>query len=106
MKAIIHGIRYDTDNAVLIGEAASRLPPTHFKWWAAGLYRTPRSGSYFLAGRGQAATEFGRNSENHLRSAGERIIPLTPAEALNWAEDHLGQAAIDAEFGNDADFPP
>lgn len=102
MKATIAGSRYDTSKAVEIGRTGSKLPPTHFNWWEASLYRTPRSGAYFLAGRGQAATIFGRNADNHLRKASERIIPLTREEALAWASQYLNLNAdkIQAAFGD------
>src|SRR5208337_3515187 len=47
MRAVINGLRYDTDKAVLIGEAGYSGSYSDFQWWEAGLYRTPRAGRYF-----------------------------------------------------------
>ena len=52
MKAIIHGLQYDTDKATLIGEANSGPSESDLYLWSAGLYRTPCAGRYFLAGYG------------------------------------------------------
>ena len=60
MKAIIEGKRYDTDKAVLVGEASSDFSRSYFGWWEAGLYKTPRSGAFFLAGAGGAMTRWAR----------------------------------------------
>ena len=59
MKAIINGLRYDTDKATLIGEASHGYA-SDFQHWEAGLYKTPRSGRFFLAGSGGPMTRWSR----------------------------------------------
>jgi hypothetical protein len=101
MKAIINGLRYDTESAIEIGNAwhGNR---GDFHRWDATLYRTPRAGRYFLAGEGGPLTEFGRGSLGQGgRSAGSRIIPMTVYEAREWAEQNLGTAAIEAHFADE-----
>ena len=61
MKAIIDGLRYDTATATKLAEASSPLSRTDFGWWEETLYRTPRSGRYFLAGEGHARSHYARN---------------------------------------------
>lgn len=98
MKAIITGLRYDTTTAILIGEA------THgnrgdLSRWEASLYRTPRSGRYFLAGIGGPMTCFARHgsSEKPIRG-GSGIKPLDEVDALEWAERHLTNDEIEKAF--------
>jgi hypothetical protein len=98
MKAIINGLRYDSGNAILIGEA-SHGNHGDFSYWEAGLYRTPRSGRYFLAGRGGPMTRFARQGpqQNETRG-GAGIQPMDQDEALEWAEQHLAHDEIEAAF--------
>jgi len=105
MKAIINGKRYDTEKAILIGESGSGGNTSHsdFRWWHAGLYRTPRSGAYFLAGTGGGMTRFSprhRSAGQNAWSGGEAIIPITREQALEWAEAELRPEAIDEHFSD------
>jgi hypothetical protein len=101
MKAIFDGLRYDTDKAVFIGEASRGNYPHcgDFSAWTAGLYRTPRSGRYFLAGQGGGMTRFAHYPHGGGRCGGSRIQPMDEAEALEWAEQHLTNAEIEKGFG-------
>ena len=100
MKKTINGIRYDTDSATLIGSDESNLPTSDFHHWSEALYISPRSGRYFLAGEGHALTKYGKINENGDRHAGETIIPMSQAQALEWAEQHLDQEIIDEHFSD------
>lgn len=99
MKRIINGIRYDTEKSYLIGSydniGAGAQSTNDFHFWAAKLYRTPRSGKYFLAGEGHAMSQFGTGT-----GWGSGIIPMTEAEALEWAEQYLASSEIEAHFGH------
>ena len=99
MKAIIKGTRYDTANAILIGEA-THAPVRDYTHWEAGLYRTPRGTSHFLAGRGGPMTQFADVVDHTTRRAGERIIPLSEADALEWAEQYLEPEEVERGFGS------
>jgi hypothetical protein len=101
MKAIIRGKRYDTEKATLIGKSGSNghISITDFSWWEAGLYRTPRSGTYFLAGEGGPMTMFAHSVGNG-RTGGSRIIEMDVADALDWAERHLTTAEVEAAFSD------
>lgn len=101
MKAIIQGKRYDTDKAVIIGEGGvGSISSGDFSYWEAGLYRTPISRQYFLAGEGGPMTRFGQTFSDGMRGYGKKLIPLTREQALEWAQQYLGPDEIEAEFGD------
>jgi hypothetical protein len=98
MKAIINGLRYDTAKAIFIGGAESDRSRTDFQWWEASLYRTPRSGRYFLAGRGGPMTRWATSTGTNSWTGGSGIKPLDEDDALEWAEQNLTTAEIEAGF--------
>jgi hypothetical protein len=101
MKSIINGKRYDTDKATLVGnDGTHSLGRDDFRYWEAGLYRTPRSGAFFLAGKGHGMTQYGSSGPDGMRGWGQRIIPLDRGEALEWAEEHLSPEVIEQHFGD------
>jgi hypothetical protein len=97
MKAIIHGLRYDTEKAILVGKADQNGPTNDFRYWQAGLYKTPRSGRFFLAGHGGPMTRWSRPAGN-MTTGGSGIHPLTHEDALEWAEQFLSDAEVEAGF--------
>lgn len=107
MKSIINGIRYDTDKATLIAETdnigGGADSQSDFSYWQAGLYKTPRSGRYFLAGHGGARSMFSRSAGQNCWSGGEAIIPFeSEAAAFKWAQEELGHesALLEEHFGH------
>jgi len=84
MKITIQGTIYDTETAVLIGTAIQTNKASTS--WQAGLYRTPRSGRYFLAGEGGSMTRWADDAG---------IFVLTPDEAREWAEEYLEDLSDD-----------
>ena len=98
MKKIIDGLRYDTGNAIEIGSYANGFG-SDFRSWAATLYRTPRSGRYFLAGEGGPMTRFARSVGN-MTGGGDGLFPMTKEEALAWAEQYLDADEIEQHFGD------
>jgi len=99
MKAIIDGTRYDTDKATMLGSYDYGWYPGSgdFSHWRASLYRGSNN-TYFLAGEGGAQTQFAEHFPDGMRGGGERIIPLTSGEALEWAERYLDPSIIEHEF--------
>lgn len=91
MKAIIGGLRYDTEKAVLVGEADAGGRHGDFSFWEVGLYRTPRSRRWFLAGSGGPAGQA-------ARTGGSKIIPLDKDGAREWAEANLTAEEIETAF--------
>ncbi len=98
MKKIIDGLRYDTTKAIEIGSYDTRgIGTSDFRYWSATLYRTPRSGRYFLAGEGHAMTRFASHFGNSS-GWGERLIPMSKNEALEWAAQFLDADTIEEHF--------
>lgn len=101
MKRIIEGLRYDTEKAIEVGSyKTSGLGKSDFRYWEATLYKTPRSGRYFLAGEGHAMTRFASHNGN-TSTWGEKLIPMSKAEALAWAEQFLSVEEIEEHFSDD-----
>lgn len=99
MKKIITGVRYNTSNAVAIGRHINGEYVTDFSYWDATLYVTKRSKRFFLAGSGGAMTQFSQSFGNDT-IGGERIIPLSKAAALIWAEQYLDANVIEEHFSD------
>lgn len=95
MKKIINGLRYDTDTAILIGEASSKgVSRSDFKFWEAGLYVTKRSRRFFLAGEGGPMTRFAQSTGQNSWTGGSDLIPMSEKEAQAWAEQNLEDGDI------------
>lgn len=105
MKAIIKGVRFDTDKATLLGHTdnlgAGADSTRDFNYWEAGLYRTPRSGRYFLAGQGGARSMFSRSAGQNCWTGGSQIIPFeSEAAAFRWAQEELDIDVVEQHFGH------
>lgn len=99
MKKIINGTRYDTEKATLIGSATNGLPNNDFSYWWAGLYMTPISKKFFLAGNGGPMSRYGSvNGDN--RGWGDRLEPMSKKDAFAWAENQLDADIIEKYFGD------
>ncbi|NBU34834.1 hypothetical protein EBS40_09515 [bacterium] len=98
MKKIINGVRYSTENATPICDAWNGYS-SDFSHWEATLYRTPRSGRYFLAGSGGPLSRFARRLDGTTRTGGEGIIPLSEEQAFEFAQQHAPEQA-EAHFGH------
>ena len=99
MKKIINGLRYDTEKAVEVGGYSSGHNPGDFQAWHATLYKTPRSGKFFLHGEGGAMTRFATHHGNNS-GWGEKIQPMDTEEALEWAEQYLDADCIEEHFSD------
>lgn len=101
MRVIINGVRYDTEAAELIGRHDSNLPVTDFGYYSESLYRTPRSGRYFLYGRGGPASRYAESAGVNTWTGGERVIPFdTRDEAFAWAQKNLDAELVEREFAD------
>lgn len=100
MKKTINGKRYDTNSAIAIGSATSPTASVaDFAYWEATLYKSPRAGRYFLAGKGGPMTRFARPLDGNTRTGGEAIIPLEEQEAFEWAQQYLTTDEVETHFG-------
>jgi hypothetical protein len=97
MKSIINGTRYNTANATKIC-AAWYGYASDFSHWEATLYRTPKSGRYFLAGSGGALSRFARSLDGNTRTGGEGIIPLSQEDAFQFAQQYATQNEVESHF--------
>ncbi|MDZ7759931.1 MAG: hypothetical protein U5L00_06710 [Desulfovermiculus sp.] len=104
MKKIIDGVRYDSSKAIKVGEydnlgsgADSR---SDFNYWEAVLYRTPRSGRFFIVGEGGPQTRFSQSAGQNSWTGGDDLIPMSKQEALQWAERYLEPAEIEEHFSD------
>ena len=88
MKKTINGIRYDTTTAIRIGFYWNGLGDEDQRDWSAYLYKTPRSGRFFLSGMGGPMTRFAR-SAGDMSSVGEAIFPMSEKEAIAWSEQFI-----------------
>jgi hypothetical protein len=104
MKKILNGLRYDTKNAIEIGSysniGAGADSRSDFRWWEATLYKTPRSGRFFIAGEGGAMSRFSQSVGQNSWTGGSDLIPMTREEALEWAEEYLSPDVIEEHFGD------
>lgn len=102
MKKIINNKRYDTNTARLVGEWQSSDPRSDFRYYSEALY-VKRTGEYFLAGHGNAASPYSRKCGQHEWCSGEQITPFTPEQAREWGEDKMESDAYEAEFKVEAE---
>jgi len=98
MKRIIKGKVYNTKTAQKLTSYWNELSPTDFNHLTETLYRK-KTGEYFLHGEGGAMTRYSE-ARGDMRGGGEGIVPLTYAEAQEWAERHMTSDAYVAEFGD------
>lgn len=97
MKKIIRGRQYDTATARLIGSWDNGRGYNDFDFVTESLYQK-RTGEYFIAGSGGAASQYARPDGN-MMAAGSRIVPLNFDQAKSWAESHLSGEAYETAFG-------
>ena len=100
MKRVMSGMRYDTDKAIKIGDFGHGCYPGSgdFSHWTAALYKTPRSGRFFLAGEGGPMTVFAKHSPHGGSCGGEKLIPMSKEDALDWAERYLDVEDTEKHF--------
>lgn len=98
MQQIIDGLRYDTDEATVIGSDGYGSGGD-FHHWEAALY-VSKNGRYFLAGSGGAMSEYCQEIGQNSWTGGSRIDVLTEDQAFGWAEGHLKADVVEAFFGD------
>ena len=105
MKIIINGLKYDTEapQTVEIGRVTGGSEfVTDFNYWEAGLYRTG-GGRYFVQGEGGPMTRFASPTGDSAMGYGEKIIPITPEQAREWAERYLDPIITEHYFKTEGD---
>lgn len=97
MKKIINGKVYDTEKAKAVGAWSNGGTWRDFDHREETLYRK-KTGEFFLHGEGGPATNYAERIDNAW-SSGERIMPMSFAEARAWAEEHLDGDEFENIFG-------
>lgn len=87
MKVKIQGKVYNTETGELIKTKIHEA--TKASQYTAVLYRTPRSGHFFLYGTGGQMTIFAKSSCTEFSAQSSKIIPLTDREAQSWLNTRL-----------------
>ena len=101
MREIIDGRVYDTDTAEYLAFWCNKVAVTDFHYYCEELYMK-RNGEYFLYGEGNGLSPYASYGYGGS-SYGEAIVPLTLAEAKEWAEkadcyeDVFGEVSEDDE---------
>ncbi len=97
MKKIINGFAYNTDTAEHIGGWANGYNYGDFSFCREDLYRT-KAGAFFVHGEGGALSKYATRAGDN-RGAGNAIVPLTDAEAMEWVAEHLDADVYEQLFG-------
>lgn len=87
MKQIINGKMYNTETAECLASYWNGLSERDFKHCSEELYRK-KNGEFFLFGEGGPLSKYAMPDGNGF-CGGQKIIPLSEAEAREWAEDHI-----------------
>lgn len=101
MKRIINGKRYDTETAEEL-YSYSYSNRGDFHYFRETLYRK-RTGEFFLYGVGGPASKYAQAIDMNSWSGGERLMPMTYAEAQQWAEKCLTGDEYEEIFGEVAE---
>ena len=102
MKKIISGKVYDTDTAQELGSWENAGNWRDYGHMAETLYRK-KTGEFFLHGEGGPMTKYAQAVGQNEWSGGSRIMPMSFAEAREWAEEHLDAEEYEAIFGEVAE---
>ena len=98
MKKIINGKLYNTETAEKIDSWENMNDYRNFHYFSETLYRK-RTGEFFLHGEGGPASPYHERVDQNSYMGGERIRPLTPEEAREWAEEHMDADDYQRVFG-------
>ena len=99
MRQIVDGKAYDTETADLIGNVDCGHPyASDFSYWDGSMYKTKRSGRYFIAGSGGPMSMFSVSVGQNEWGGSDGIIVLEPDEALEICEDQLDAEVIEKFF--------
>jgi hypothetical protein len=88
MKKVINGKVYDTETAKKVASWYSSYARNDFHYYEEELYQK-KTGEFFLHGEGNAASPYSKSCGQNEWCGSEKIVPLTFAEAQEWAEKHL-----------------
>lgn len=87
MKKIIKGKMYNTETAEYIEHRSSGCYRSDYRYFEEDLYRK-KTKEFFLHGKGGPASRYAQRAGSGYMG-GEKLIPLSDAEAKVWAEENL-----------------
>lgn len=96
MKRIINKSLYDTNTARCLGSASYNITDNLNHYYET-LYLT-KSGKYFLHGEGGPRTKYATATPTDGWKSGEKIVPMDPEAARQWAEENLPPDQYQAAF--------
>lgn len=96
MVVIIGGKRYDTERANWVASYGNGYSVTDFEHYNEDLYVT-KSGNWFLHGKGGPMTKYAC-AMGDMTTGGEKIVPLTKKEVIQWMEDHEEYEGLEHYF--------
>lgn len=100
MYKVINGARYNTETAKELGSYSNTYNDRDLNYYMETLYLT-KSGKYFLHGEGNAMSQYAECYGANSWGCGAKIIPMTEAEAQQWASEHLDGGEYGAIFGEE-----
>jgi hypothetical protein len=99
MKKVIDGRIYDTQTAELLCDVSpGGFSRSDFKWEDTALYRT-KSGAFFLAGEGGAASRWRKRYGDSGWAPGDGIELIGASEAKRVVEEHCSTERYIELFG-------
>lgn len=98
MKEIINGMLYDTTTAKHLGEWQSSPNSASLGYCVLALYQKA-NGEFFLVCSGVGAERYICQFSDGLAGRSKNILPLSPEDAAEWAEDFLTADEYVAVFG-------
>ena len=104
MRKVINGRIYNTETSKKIGSWDNGIYGNDFRSCEEDLYKNTK-GAYFLVGEGGPLSKYSVCHGNET-SGGTELIPMTAAEAQEWAEEHLEADEYEAEFGEQEEAAP
>lgn len=87
MKKIIKNKLYNTDSAKYVADYQNIPYFGNYQYYKEALYRK-KTGEFFLYGYGNAASKYAAVRGDRMRCPGEKILPLTEADAMECVEEH------------------
>lgn len=102
MKKILNNKLYNTQTAKTLGTWINGCPPNDVNFVVETLC-LKRTGEYFIHGVGGPGSKYAHKHGRDHWTNGEKIVPLTYAEAASWAEQHLAANVFESLFGRHED---
>ncbi|MBI9090164.1 MAG: hypothetical protein JEZ12_13190 [Desulfobacterium sp.] len=89
MRTKYDGVVYDTKKAITLTDTIRYNQKEACTTWEGKLYKTPRSGRYFVAGKGGSMTVF---------AGKEKIIRLSEKKAKAWVLEFFSEGYVTEIF--------